>query len=602
DGKGDIVVPKTACSVFTSTNLDYTLRNLFVEQLVIVGQLTEQCVESAVRDAADLGYFVTVVEDACATHSKERHEQGLKGMKGFCRILTTMELVKEMKLDVDAENESGGNGHADKKQKHTNSEEHTLRDTINYQPNDTPPMTFNSDSDNSSSSSAAAAVESAYTKALLRSLNQCGVKFLRYMTVDPYNTIRSKAVPIQHILKKAGNKPLSLDKKCGIAEVCNGGLASYADLMVEGTGLSAVNSSWIKADAASLRILPYANKTAIVMGNYHNQYTDEVSPYCTRSLLSKLVKAAADEHNIAFNVGAELEFCLVDAKTGKFVDQSVFGTTTTLNEQEDFITTLYEQCQQQDLPIELVHAESAGGQVEVVLEYSENPVDFCDAIVLTKETVKAVAHQFGYKTLFLPKFDMMKAGNGLHLHLSVRDAATGQSIFADGSALSETGSAFVEGILQHLPAITGLTLPTVNSHRRIAKGCWTGSVVGWALEDKESSIRVCSNFSSKEWDHVECKIVDSTANPYLAVGALLQSGLSGIAKKAILRPSLHEVAEAPAQPSTLAEALDALETDDLLTKTFMGGKLTKAYLAVRRHELKRSLKMNLEEEVAEASA
>jgi len=95
-GRGDIVVPKTACSVFNSTNLDYLLRNLFVEQLVVVGQLTDQCVESAVRDAADLGYLVTVVENACATHSRERHEMGLQGMQGFCRILTTMELVKEM--------------------------------------------------------------------------------------------------------------------------------------------------------------------------------------------------------------------------------------------------------------------------------------------------------------------------------------------------------------------------------------------------------------------------------------------------------------------------------------------------------------------------
>ena len=103
DGKGDIVVPKTACSVFNSTNLDYILRNLFVEQLVITGQLTEQCVESAVRDAADLGYLVTVVEDACATHTKERHERGLEGMKGFCRIAKTLELVKEFKVALEAE-------------------------------------------------------------------------------------------------------------------------------------------------------------------------------------------------------------------------------------------------------------------------------------------------------------------------------------------------------------------------------------------------------------------------------------------------------------------------------------------------------------------
>ena len=62
----DILIPKTSCSVFNSTNIAYVLRNLQIEQIVLVGQLTDQCVESAVRDAADLGFFVTVVDDACA--------------------------------------------------------------------------------------------------------------------------------------------------------------------------------------------------------------------------------------------------------------------------------------------------------------------------------------------------------------------------------------------------------------------------------------------------------------------------------------------------------------------------------------------------------
>lgn len=95
-GRGDIVIPKTACSVFNSTNLDYVLRNLFIEQLVVCGQLTDQCVESAVRDAADLGYLVTVVEDACAAHSKEWHDKGLMGMQGFSRICTTSEIDQEI--------------------------------------------------------------------------------------------------------------------------------------------------------------------------------------------------------------------------------------------------------------------------------------------------------------------------------------------------------------------------------------------------------------------------------------------------------------------------------------------------------------------------
>ncbi len=95
-GRGDIVVPKTACSAFATTNLDRLLRNLFVEQLVVCGQLTDQCVESAVRDAADLGYLVTVAKDACAAHSHAEHDKGLFGMKGFCRILSTTDILREI--------------------------------------------------------------------------------------------------------------------------------------------------------------------------------------------------------------------------------------------------------------------------------------------------------------------------------------------------------------------------------------------------------------------------------------------------------------------------------------------------------------------------
>ena len=98
-GKGDILLPKTSCSVFQSTNLDYLLRNLGVEQLVIVGQLTDQCIESAVRDAADLGYFVTVVEDACAAESQQAQQKGIGSMRGFARIVKSSQVIAELQKD-----------------------------------------------------------------------------------------------------------------------------------------------------------------------------------------------------------------------------------------------------------------------------------------------------------------------------------------------------------------------------------------------------------------------------------------------------------------------------------------------------------------------
>ncbi|MBV9152295.1 MAG: cysteine hydrolase [Alphaproteobacteria bacterium] len=92
----EIVIPKTSSSPFISTNIDYVLRNLGVRSLIIAGILTDQCIDSAARDACDLGYLVTIATDACATHSRERHEWSLRNNRGYARQRTTAELVAEI--------------------------------------------------------------------------------------------------------------------------------------------------------------------------------------------------------------------------------------------------------------------------------------------------------------------------------------------------------------------------------------------------------------------------------------------------------------------------------------------------------------------------
>lgn len=97
--RGDeIVLPKSSSSVFNSTNIDYVLRNLGTRYLVITGLVTDQCVEGAVRDACDLGYLVTLVEDSCGTYSEQRHQSSLSALKGYCRIVQTAELISELTL------------------------------------------------------------------------------------------------------------------------------------------------------------------------------------------------------------------------------------------------------------------------------------------------------------------------------------------------------------------------------------------------------------------------------------------------------------------------------------------------------------------------
>ena len=93
----EIVIPKTASGIFNCTNIEYVLRNLGTRQLVVYGVFTDQCVESAVRDAADRGFLVTLVDDCCATETAARHERSIEAMDGhYARVRSTRALLEEL--------------------------------------------------------------------------------------------------------------------------------------------------------------------------------------------------------------------------------------------------------------------------------------------------------------------------------------------------------------------------------------------------------------------------------------------------------------------------------------------------------------------------
>ena len=92
----EIVIPKTSSSLFNSTNFEYVLRNLGVQYLMVMGIMTDQCVETTVRDGCDRGFLMTVIEDACAANSEQRHEESLIGIGGYCRRRTSDELIPEL--------------------------------------------------------------------------------------------------------------------------------------------------------------------------------------------------------------------------------------------------------------------------------------------------------------------------------------------------------------------------------------------------------------------------------------------------------------------------------------------------------------------------
>ena len=93
-GQDEIVIPKTSSSLFNSTNLDYLLRNIGIEDLVVTDFLTDQCIDHTVKDAADRGYYVTCLEDACMADTRERHLTAIACFKGYCRLMTSAAFLK----------------------------------------------------------------------------------------------------------------------------------------------------------------------------------------------------------------------------------------------------------------------------------------------------------------------------------------------------------------------------------------------------------------------------------------------------------------------------------------------------------------------------
>jgi nicotinamidase-related amidase len=92
--RDEIVLSKTSSSVFNSTNLDYLLRNIGIEDVFVVGFLSDQCIDHAVKDGADRGYYMSCVHDACAAESEMRHKAALDCFRGYCRMIATEDAVK----------------------------------------------------------------------------------------------------------------------------------------------------------------------------------------------------------------------------------------------------------------------------------------------------------------------------------------------------------------------------------------------------------------------------------------------------------------------------------------------------------------------------
>ena len=240
--------------------------------------------------------------------------------------------------------------------------------------------------------------------------------------------------------------------------------------------------------------------------------------------------------------------------------------------------------------IEASNSEHGPGQFEVNIHYSD-ALKAADNAMLLKHTVKELAARQGLTASFIAKVNPLWAGSSGHVHQSLL-SADGAAAFAnpsDPGRLSDVGSNYLAGLVEHAADLTAIYLPNVNSYKRTEGGEWAGSSSTWGLDNRTVAIR--SIPSSGTAARVENRIAGADANPYLVVAANLAAGLDGI-EQGLTPPPVVEgnayalpAGQAPPLPTSLADATDQLHAS-IFARKLLGDRFVDHFCAMRRWEIK----------------
>jgi glutamine synthetase len=426
------------------------------------------------------------------------------------------------------------------------------------------------------------------------------VSLVRFLYADHGGIIRGKATHVSGLDARLAS---------GIGHTVAMMAMSMLDHLQPVEGMGPVGEVRLVPDPQTFVLLPYAPGAAAMVADL---VRPDGQPWeaCARTFLKQAIGDLAAE-GYAMRAAFEPEFTLgrrvPDPAGGPDrlvpADDSLCYSSTGFNQAHDFIAELVHALEAQGLNVEHYYPELGHGQQEVTIRHAP-ALRAADNHVLYRETVRGVAFRRGLWASLAPKPVADQAGNGTHLHGSLfelgPDGSTGtRNVFADASdsyGLSETAYHFIGGLLAHLPALTALTCGSVNSYRRLAPQTWSSAYTVYGMDNREAAVRICSVLRGDPASsvHLELKPSDSSANPYLALGAFIYAGLDGIRGKldpgeavnvdpSTLTDAERERYGARRLPDSLDSSLNALEADELLMEA-LGPLRRRAYLAVKRSE------------------
>jgi glutamine synthetase len=370
---------------------------------------------------------------------------------------------------------------------------------------------------------------------------------------------------------------------------------------IEGFARIAESDMFLVPDLATWAVMPWERadeSTARAICWVYNP-NGELFEGDPRGVLSRALDYAA-ALGYRFNTGPELEFFLFKVRDGQITQDThdvggYFDLSGDLGAdvRKDMVNAL----EGMGIKVETSHHEVARGQHEIDFEYN-HALNTADSAVTLKYTLKAIAAERGLHCTFMPKPIFGINGSGMHTHQSLADLDGKKNLFAapeDAYGISPLAKKFIAGQLKHARGMCAILAPLVNSYKRLVPGYEAPVYISWARVNRSALIRVPKNRPDKPAAaRIELRCPDPSCNPYLAFAVMLRAGLEGIEKDMDapepVEENLYHFDESELRrrniktlPSTLPEALEEMERDDLVRET-LGDHIMDRLLEAKRDE------------------
>ena len=399
---------------------------------------------------------------------------------------------------------------------------------------------------------------------VLDEIEEEDIDFLRLQFTDILGTVKNVSVPARQA-EKAFTEGIYFDGSS-----------------IEGFVRIQESDMRLKPDPDTFAILPWQNRedgaSARMICDVIDTSTGEPFEGDPRRVLKNALERA-DDLGYTVNAAPEPEFFLFEEDeegraTTKTGDHGGYFDLAPKDLASDVRRDIIYGLEDMGFEIEASHHEVARGQHEINFEY-DDALSTADNVGTFRTVVRAIAAQHDLHATFMPKPIPRINGSGMHTHLSLFE--DGENAFHDEDDefdLSETAHSFIAGILEHAPAITAVSNPTVNSYKRLVPGYEAPVYVAWSDRNLSALIRKPAARVPAA-SRIEARFPDPSCNPYLALAALIHAGLDGVERDLDcpdpVRENIYEFDEQKREeygidtlPTNLGEAVEALEEDEVI--------------------------------------